>query len=329
MADAAPPDAAARERIASDLATSLLVEAGAGSGKTAAMVGRMVALVRTGAATVDRIAAVTFTRKAAGELRERFHEALERALRAPAADGPQRSRLARALADADGAFVGTVHAFCARLLRDRPIEAGLPPGFREATEGEEERLFADGWARFLDHLDTRPSRLPGTLARAGLRPADLRGLFREVAARPDVRFSAPPAPRPDSASLATVRAELEALLDASLPHLPAEPPAAGWDALQSKLLALRFSRDTFGWSDGTSFLDALSIAVLRPNDVVRGRWGAGAQEKETAIDLCERWMAFGAEEGAARGVLAAWLAHRYPPALRLARAAAALPAVAA
>lgn len=316
-------DAAARERIAADLATSLLVEAGAGSGKTAAMVGRMVALVRTGTSAVEGIAAVTFTRKAAGELRGRFREALEHALRASPADGPERPRLARALADPDGAFVGTVHAFCARLLRDRPIEAGLPPGFREAAEGEEEALFADGWRRFLDHLHARPSRLPAALARVGLRPADLRGLFRDVAARPDVRFAAPPAPRPAPARVAAARAELEALLDASLPHLPAGPPAAGWDALQSKLLALRFSRDTPGWGDEAAFLDALALAVLRPNDVVRGRWGARAEAKAAAGELCDRWTSFGAEGGAARGLLAAWLAHRYPPALRLARAAAA------
>lgn len=216
-----------------------------------------------------------------------------------------------------------MHAFCARLLRDRPLEAGLPPGFREAVEGEEERLFADGWSHFLEYLETRPSRLPAALARVGLRPAELRGVFREVVARPEVRFSAPPAPRPEPACLAAVRAELESLLDASLPHLPAEPPTAGWDALQSKLLALRFSRDTPGWSDEAVFLDALAIAALRPNDVVRGRWGAGAAARNAAVALCERWMAFGVEGGAARARVAAWLAHRYPPALRLARAAAA------
>jgi len=55
-----------------DLERNLLVEAGAGSGKTTSLVDRMVALVRNRACTVDRIAAVTFTRKAAAELRQRF-----------------------------------------------------------------------------------------------------------------------------------------------------------------------------------------------------------------------------------------------------------------
>ncbi|HET9949195.1 MAG TPA: UvrD-helicase domain-containing protein, partial [Longimicrobiales bacterium] len=58
------PDAAARRKIATLLDVNLLVEAGAGSGKTTELVGRMVALVESGTATVDEIAAVTFTRKA-------------------------------------------------------------------------------------------------------------------------------------------------------------------------------------------------------------------------------------------------------------------------
>ena len=61
-----------RDRIAADLGTNLLVEAGAGSGKTRSLVDRLVALIRTGTAQIDQIAAVTFTRKAAAELRERF-----------------------------------------------------------------------------------------------------------------------------------------------------------------------------------------------------------------------------------------------------------------
>ena len=58
------PDEDARHRIREDLQRNLLVEAGAGSGKTTSLIDRMVALVRRGACTVDRIAAVTFTRKA-------------------------------------------------------------------------------------------------------------------------------------------------------------------------------------------------------------------------------------------------------------------------
>src|SRR5688572_7802816 len=100
------PDQLARDRIRSDLEANLLVEAGAGAGKTTEMVRRMVALVRGGRAEVDQIAAVTFTRKAAAELRERFQTALERELREAAGSGDTdtAAHLDRALRDIDRAF---------------------------------------------------------------------------------------------------------------------------------------------------------------------------------------------------------------------------------
>jgi len=75
-----PPlaDADARRQVREDLATTLFVEAAAGTGKTTALVGRMVALLRSGAATLDRIVAVTFTEKAAGEMKLRLREEIER-----------------------------------------------------------------------------------------------------------------------------------------------------------------------------------------------------------------------------------------------------------
>jgi ATP-dependent helicase/nuclease subunit A len=71
-------DAAARAAIRSELGSNLLVEAGAGSGKTQSLAERMVEAVGSGLCGVDEIAAVTFTRKAAAELRGRFRLELER-----------------------------------------------------------------------------------------------------------------------------------------------------------------------------------------------------------------------------------------------------------
>ena len=70
-------DQQARERIVSELDRNLLVEAGAGSGKTHMMAARMAAGVASGVYHVEHMAAVTFTRKAAAELRGRFQLALE------------------------------------------------------------------------------------------------------------------------------------------------------------------------------------------------------------------------------------------------------------
>jgi ATP-dependent helicase/nuclease subunit A len=120
---------------------SLLLAAGAGSGKTSVLVERFVRAVREDGIAPGRILAITFTERAAGELRER--------VRARLLDLGERD-FAR---EAEAANVSTFHAFCARLLRIHPLQAGVEPGFRILEEGFAERLrvlsFREALAGFL------------------------------------------------------------------------------------------------------------------------------------------------------------------------------------
>ncbi|HUP01203.1 MAG TPA: UvrD-helicase domain-containing protein, partial [Gemmatimonadota bacterium] len=147
-----PPDQAARDRIVEDLEVSLLVEAGAGSGKTTALLERMVALLATGKAEAAEIAAVTFTKKAAAELRERFQIALEEGFHRSRGQGDDivAERLEQALREIERGFIGTIHAFCARLLRERPIAAGLDPAFRELVGPEAEEHRRRFWHKWVE-----------------------------------------------------------------------------------------------------------------------------------------------------------------------------------
>jgi ATP-dependent exoDNAse (exonuclease V) beta subunit len=79
-------DSAARHRILTDFRTTLFVEAAAGTGKTTVLIGRIVALVREGVSTLDRIVAVTFTEKAASEMKLRLRTEIERARQDAAAE---------------------------------------------------------------------------------------------------------------------------------------------------------------------------------------------------------------------------------------------------
>ncbi|HLI14778.1 MAG TPA: UvrD-helicase domain-containing protein [Acidimicrobiales bacterium] len=126
---AALPDAAARERVRACLDETLFVEAGAGTGKTGALVGRVLALVRTGRAPIEEIAAITFTEAAAAELRERLQRAL-----AEEAAGAEGGWARTALAHLDDAAITTIHGFAHSLLAEHPLEAGLPLRFRVLDE---------------------------------------------------------------------------------------------------------------------------------------------------------------------------------------------------
>ncbi|MCT2059258.1 UvrD-helicase domain-containing protein [Dietzia cinnamea] len=115
------PDQAARDRVETDTAATLFVEAGAGTGKTYALVRRLSTLLLDDAVPIDRIAAITFTEKAAAELRDRLRVHLvERR-----AEGDTRAD--KALAGLDTAAIGTLHSFALRLLSENPLEAGIPP----------------------------------------------------------------------------------------------------------------------------------------------------------------------------------------------------------
>ncbi|HEU0033844.1 MAG TPA: UvrD-helicase domain-containing protein [Kofleriaceae bacterium] len=139
-------DAAARRAIREDLASTLVVEAAAGTGKTTEMIARIIAVIRSGAATLEQIAAVTFTEKAAGEMKLRLRTELERARAAASTD--ERPRFEAALAELEVARIGTIHAFCADLLRERPIEARVDPLFEVAGEAESEALFQQAFDRW-------------------------------------------------------------------------------------------------------------------------------------------------------------------------------------
>jgi ATP-dependent helicase/nuclease subunit A len=170
-----PRDAEARRTAATRFDTNIAVLAGAGTGKTSLLVERILNAVGGGAATIDRIVAITFTQKAAGEMRERLAVGLERLARLAGGEsgiGPDpsraadrsyvwlggeagveperiRSRALEALARLDQARVETIHATCAAMLREHPIEAGVDPRF-EVDQGERfETVLDDTWEAFV------------------------------------------------------------------------------------------------------------------------------------------------------------------------------------
>src|SRR3954452_17873838 len=112
MPDSRKRDQESRRLIREELLTNILVEAGAGSGKTQMLAERIAAGVADGVYQIEHMAAVTFTRKAASELRGRFHLALEARLMSARNDnGPEEEirRLQSALSNLERFFAGTIH----------------------------------------------------------------------------------------------------------------------------------------------------------------------------------------------------------------------------
>ncbi len=154
-----------RIRIRTHLDTTLVVEAAAGTGKTTELVARMVNTLAAGRARIGEIVAVTFTEKAAGELKLRLREEIERAREHHA--GPARLRLEDALAHLEDAHVSTIHGFCADLLRERPVEADVDPRFEVLLEPVANQLLdgvVDQWLQ--DTLESPTEGVRRILRRA-------------------------------------------------------------------------------------------------------------------------------------------------------------------
>jgi len=133
-------DRSARERIRTSLGESLIVEASAGTGKTTELIARIVAVLANGLTTISHIVAVTFTNKAAGELKLRLRQELDRA-RSSAITPDERSHIEDALEHLEEASIGTIHSFCAQILRERPVEAVVDPAFEELSEQQASRIY--------------------------------------------------------------------------------------------------------------------------------------------------------------------------------------------
>ncbi|TDW79359.1 exodeoxyribonuclease V subunit beta [Kribbella sp. VKM Ac-2566] len=168
-------DGSARDRIRSDTDTTLFVEAGAGSGKTHALVERVRTLVLRDGVPLRSIAAVTFTEKAGAELRDRLRVEFEKARKTE-----DRQLADAALDDLDSASIGTLHAFAQQILLAHPIEAGLPPLIDVLDEVGSSVAFEERWAELQQQLlDDDSIAEPLLLAMAvGVELKHLRSLAR-------------------------------------------------------------------------------------------------------------------------------------------------------
>lgn len=256
-----------RERILSDLDTTFLVEAGAGSGKTTSLVGRMLAMIESGKATVEQIAAITFTRKAADELRSRFRLEIEKRIRT--ASNPEFERLEVALKEIDQCYIGTIHAFCGRLLRERPIEAGIDPMFRELEEEEASALQDQCWDEYLLQLRSREEGLLiPELEELHVQVEELKEVYHKVSGYRDVQVQTSPDPCPD---FDLIRLSLPGLIEAAYPYIPTIQPEKDWDNLQLMIKEGKRKIALHGLADDQRILE-LAFLFERSIKVVQSRW---------------------------------------------------------
>ena len=190
----------------------VLLEAGAGTGKTGVMVDRYCRLVCDSGLPPDAILAFTFTDKAAAELRQRIRAELARRA------GRGSERAAAALAGIGGAWITTIHGFCNRVLAAHPVAAGVDPNFRVLDAPEAARAareaFDDAVVEFLADGDPAREETVAAYDLEGLR-AMIAAVHDELRSRgiADPRLPEPPQPDPEAALRRVVEAAEECLAE--------------------------------------------------------------------------------------------------------------------
>ena len=262
-----PVDQAARA-YATDPGHHVVLEASAGTGKTRVLVDRYLALLAAG---VDprHVLAITFTRKAAAEMRERIVADLQ--LRHPAVWQDLRDR-------ADDIAVSTIDAFCFSLLREFPLEAGLDPGFTLADETEVARLVEMSLDRTLRECRDRAPYDEGI--RLVLAQMSLPRLAQGLRVLLERRFVAPAAlrrflglqkrlVRSEAAAAESARQDLRTRLTAMPRGLaawfasaPRDVPAWTLARLDTERLVADSTREPMTAADVRAALDGLSRWVL-------------------------------------------------------------------
>ena len=276
-------DAAARNRIVTELDRNLLVEAGAGSGKTQKLAERMAAGIANGAFELERMAAVTFTRKAAAELRGRFQLALEDELAKGSSEDRQR-RISNALSNLERFFAGTIHSFCARLLRERPVEAGVSPGFTELDDAEDRLVREQSWRDYRTQAKASGDPDLLELLDAGVTAKQLDKAFETICLYEDVTFPPGNGPMPDASK---AWKDIEKFWDALKPRLPSPLPEESKCKMQERAgrFARRWRAHERGERDAALLAELLRCWEAKPN--VTLRWWSSKKLAREAEQLHE------------------------------------------
>ncbi|MDQ1237865.1 MAG: hypothetical protein QG577_49, partial [Thermodesulfobacteriota bacterium] len=296
-----PSDGLQRKAILEDLDKTMLVEAAAGTGKTTSMVARMVRLLATGRCTPERIAAVTFTRKAAAELRLRFRAALKD--RIEQHSPVEREKIRQAILRSDSCFIGTIHSFCAYLLRERPIEAGISLSFQEIDDAEDKVLLQEAWTEYVEGLYERQDQILQDLQRVGVEIEELKTSYVKLCDFQDIEeWPMDPVPLPDLEWARQALTEYVRHMEKLLHHFPVRPHRD--DLMNLYEIVVLMHRQSRNLRRTDEFMEILD--KFRNKRGVGKRWPEGVAQCKSETERLRTFI-----EGTAEPVLRIWRQHRY------------------
>ena len=283
-------DQAARNAIENNLNSNFLVEAGAGSGKTYSLVKRFISLVKNGESE-GKIAIITFTRKAAAELKLRIQIKLESELNNQELSSAESENIKEALSNFSSYYIGTIHAFAALILRERPIEAAVDPDFQELSGREEKELNRRSYQLYLNHIRLNQPEELEKLEEIGIDPHSLKNHFVDLTQYPDVEFQTAVNDMPDF-DLAVK--EIKQLIKKAKIFIPEQEPEKGYDKAQKRILKAENIIKYNNLEDNELKKAELLSVFDNKTNVTLNRWKDKEQAKifrdQTLVELREEYI---------------------------------------
>ena len=237
----------------------------------------------------------------------RFQIALEKEL-ADTVDVDRAARVRSALSNLERFFAGTIHSFCAHLLRERPVEAGLSPGFVELDDLQDLMRRRQSWRDYRTEAKAAGDRDILALLEAGLEPRHLDDAFGKVCMHADVEFPAGDAPCPDPTAA-------WAALDVFWERLQAKllrPIAADTTCQTQEAMRLFERRRRVIGRDGTrarTMVELLDTWDFTPH-ITQNRWADDtATKRRLAQEITDLHADF--RTGVVEPFLLAWRQHVY------------------
>ncbi len=283
-------DQKARDAIRDDLESNFLVEAGAGSGKTFSLVARFISLVKAGQSE-GKIAIITFTRKAAAELKLRIQSKLESELNNEENTEAEINNIEAALNNLSSYYIGTIHAFAAQILRERPIEAAVDPDFEEISGREEKELNRRSYQLYLNQLRLNQPQELEKLAEIGIDPHSLKDYYVDLTQYPDVDFVTAAVDKPDFSP--AVKKIKEFIQEAKLFMFKKEPEN-GYDKAQKRILRAE-NMIKYNNLEESELKKAELLSIFdNKTNVTLNRWADKEQAKiyrdQTLVELREDYI---------------------------------------
>ena len=281
-------DKEARDKIADHLEINFFVEAGAGSGKTHCLVGRMVNLIKKGKAKIDNIAAVTFTKKAAAELKERFQIRLEKSLNDISIAADEKKNIQEAILNLEQVNIGTIHSFCAKILRERPVESGVDPDFEEIEEDKDFIYAEESWSDFIDHASESGDGTLKFMEENGIEIKDLKDTYHRFIRYPEVEVETETVLEPD---FTETKNEIKKFLTMCKDILPQKVPQKGWDSLQSTIRKSSYFVSS-GYLESKRLFARILNEMSKTPETVLNRWPEekGKEIKEKMLELQDKFI---------------------------------------